>query len=376
MKYIKLSLKIIGLSLLAIVVLVALVVSVFVNTSPEFGAAPSEAQKKEYAKTNHYKDELFVNQIASEMDVDYIKGIQEMMTDDPSRQPVRSIEVVKLDSFDVLSYAAVPRLTWFGHSAFLLEIKKYNILLDPMLGETPAPHPWLGQKRYSKELPIEIEELPFIDAVVFSHDHYDHLDYTTIQKIKHKVGMFFVPLGVGNHLRAWGVDVDKVVELDWWQEATFEDMTFVCTPSRHFSGRGLFDRSTTLWASWVLKSDTCAVYFSGDSGFGPHFKEIGDKYGPFDIGLMECGQYNEQWHAIHMMPEETVQAGIDIRAKRIVPIHWAAFTLSLHSWTDPIERVMKEANRLSVPLTSPQIGERFTLDGAGATTKPWWEAYK
>lgn len=376
MGLIKKIIKMIVYSILGLIGLFVLIGFIFVKFSPQFGAGSSNEQKDAYAKTGHFEDGVFVNQIPSEMNINYIKGIREYFKKDPTREPKLDIEVKHIDSTEIINYVAVkPRLTWFGHSSFLLEIDQLNILLDPMLGETPAPHPLLGNKRYSKELPIEIEQLPFIDAVIFSHDHYDHLDYETIMKIKDKVGKFYVPLGVGNHLISWGVPEENVYQLDWWEEIKFRHITLVCTPSRHFSGRGLTDRAKTLWSSWVIKTISSSVYFSGDSGYGPHFKEIGDKYGPFDIGLMECGQYNEDWHAIHMMPEETVQAGLDIKAKRIVPIHWGAFTLSLHSWTDPIERVIAKAEELNVQVVSPEIGQSFDIDGIGATLEKWWERY-
>lgn len=376
MKILKLALKWFGLFILFSIVLLIATGTLFVNLSPQFGRTPSDEQKVEYAKTDHYKDGIFVNELESVMDINVIDRIQEYFKNDPSRQPSIHLPVAQIDSLEVVNYVAPqPRLTWFGHSAFLLEIDQYNILLDPMLSETPAPHPWLGQKRYSDSLPLEIEELPFIDFVIFSHDHYDHLDYETLIKIKHKVGQFYVPLGVGNHLREWGVPEHKIHELDWWDEISHNELKLVCTPSRHFSGRGLSDRAQTLWSSWIIQNPQHKIYFSGDGGYGPHFSEIGEKYGPFDLGLMECGQYHQDWHAIHMFPEETAQAGVDIKAKRIVPIHWGAFTLSLHSWTDPIERVIKAADKLQIPLSTPKLGVPFTINGEGCTTESWWNKY-
>ena len=180
--------------------------------------------------------------------------------------------------------------------------------------------------------------------------------------MKDKVSKFYAPLGVGLHLREWGVHPAQIVELDWWEEATHEDLVFKCAPAQHFSGRGLSDRGATLWGSWVIQSPTENIFFSGDSGYGPHFKEIGDTYGPFDFAMMECGQYNEMWKEIHMMPEETAQAGIDIKAKFIMPIHWGAFKLAMHSWTDPIERVIKKAQSLDLPVIAPKIGEPIYLE--------------
>ncbi len=188
-----------------------------------------------------------------------------------------------------------------------------------MFGNVPTPHPMLGGNSFSRALPIEIEKLSSIDAVLLSHDHYDHLDYGSVTKLKDKVKMFYAPLGVGVHLQEWGVEKERIVELDCWQEVTL-DLVFKCTPAQHFSGRGLI-RNGSLWSSWIINSGKENIFFSGDSGYGPHFKEIGDKYGPFDFAMMECGQYNEMRPDIHMFPEQTAQASLDIKAGRFMPIH-------------------------------------------------------
>ena len=266
----------------------------------------------------------------------------------------------------------IARLTWLGHSACFLEIDGKKILIDPMLGQHAGPLPLLSPKRYNATLPIEIEAMPYIDVVLISHDHYDHLAHGSIRKLKDKVGHFYVPLGVGAHLVSWGVEKRKVTELNWWDEAAFEEFTFVCAPARHFSGRGLTS-NRTLWSSWIIQSSSKRLYFSGDSGYGPHFKEIGDKYGPFDFSMMECGQYNIEWPQIHMMPEETVQATLDVKSRLMLPIHWGAFSLAMHPWTDPIIRVTAEAKNLDVRITTPMIGEVIALDSASISNSRWWE---
>lgn len=221
-------------------------------------------------------------------------------------------------------------------------------------------------------LPIAIEKLPKIDAVVISHDHYDHLDYESIKKLKTKVDAYFVPLGVGVHLEAWDIDSTKITEMDWWEEKTFENIQLVCAPAQHFSGRKFSNGQSTLWSSWIIKTDSTSIYFSGDGGYGTHFKEIGEKYGPFDFAMMECGQYNKMWPDIHMFPEETAQAGVDIQAKAIMPIHWGAFKLALHSWTDPIERVSKKAEELQIHLVAPEIGEPIVINALPKSNMVWW----
>ena len=376
MKKLKSTIKVIGIAIAGIVLLGVIIITLFINLSPQFGREATKAQKVEYVKSGHYNKGKFVNTRLTVMDLNYWELIKKLMKGSPNRQPGKDILVEKIDSTEIVNHEAnITRLTWFGHSAFLLELDGKKILIDPMFGRSPSPHPWVGSPRYSKELPIEIEKLPFIDAIILSHDHYDHLDYGSIQKLKSKVGAYYTPLGVGNHLEAWGVGKEKIHELNWWDKIMFDNIELVCTPARHFSGRGIMDRSTTLWSSWVIKGNTENIFFSGDSGYDDHFKEIGDKYGPFDISMMECGQYNEDWKAIHMMPEETAQAAVDLNSKLMMPIHWGAFTLAFHDWTDPAERVTKKADELNMPIATPKIGEVLIVGDSTYPQERWWTKY-
>ncbi|NEQ48726.1 MAG: hypothetical protein F6K11_01145 [Leptolyngbya sp. SIO3F4] len=351
---------------------------VFLQCSPQFGGSATDAQRQEYAKTGHYADGIFLNDEVIEMEINchsVTQMVKELINPHPNVAPERNITVLKIPApFFREAPDSVNTVTWFGHSTFLIQLEGKTILLDPVFGQYAAPLPF-GRKRFHKEMPLDLEELPELDLVVISHDHYDHLEYKSIKALRAKTKQFWVPLGVGNHLRAWDVPETQIREFDWWQEGQYEDLTVALTPSRHMSGRGLTDQSATLWGSWVFLGTNTRIYFSGDGGYGKHFLEIGQKYGPFDIGLMECGQYNKLWADVHMMPEQTVQAASDIRADLVVPIHWAAFALAAHSWTDPIERVVQEAARVQLPLATPQIGEPVVV---GASTYPdshWWEVY-
>lgn len=369
-------LKIVGITLGGLAVLLAIIITAFVNLSPQFGGTPSASQQKAYAASGHYKDGKFENLVPTSLDLGFTKTVSMMrdffFNDVADREPNALLPIDKIDSADVSDRATdIARLTWFGHSACFLEIDGKKILFDPMLGQYAGPLPLLSPKRFNHELPIEIEALPFIDAVIISHDHYDHLDYGSIIKLKDKVGRFYVPLGVGAHLTAWGVKPENIIELNWWEETRHEGFTFIYTPARHFSGRG-FTRNTTLWSSWIVQSATQRFYFSGDSGYGPHFKEIGDQYGPIDFVMMECGQYNELWTDIHMMPEQTVQATLDVKGKLLLPIHWGAFALAMHSWTDPITRVTAEAVIAKLPIATPKIGEPVLLDYKKIPDSKWW----
>jgi L-ascorbate metabolism protein UlaG (beta-lactamase superfamily) len=241
-------------------------------------------------------------------------------------------------------------------------------------GFRASPVSFGGSKRYTGSMLHVIDEMPSIDAVFITHDHYDHLDYSSILRLNDKTAHFFVPLGVSNHLIRWGVPKEKITELNWWDEAEFEGLQIAFTPSRHFSGRGLFNRDTTLWGGWVILGKNSRFYTSGDGGYGEHFKEIGNKYGPFDVALMEGGQYDSRWSEIHMTPEEAIQAHQDIKGKDMMLIHWGAFTLAYHGWTEPIERAASAAKEAGIHLIAPQIGETVSLNGENFSSSmtPWW----
>lgn len=343
--------------------------------SSVFGGKSSTQKVHSFNLSKNFRKGKFVNQIPTLMD-DGLKTMFTILGDfikgNPKAKPNWVIPVEPFHAVDLQIKQQQTRITWFGHSTALLEIEGKILLLDPVFTENPTPFPLIGGKRYSRTLPIELEKIPHIDAVIVSHDHYDHLDYATINKLKIKTKNFFVPLGVGSHLERWGVDNEKIRELDWWNESEFAGLRFTCTPARHFSGRSLFDRDKTLWCSWVLEGKKAKLYFSGDSGYGPHFAEIGEKYGPFDLTLMECGQYDERWAAIHMMPEQTVQAQLDVKGKMMIPIHWGAFTLAFHDWSEPIERVTKAANKRGVAIATPKIGEAVIIGADEYPSSVWW----
>jgi len=361
---------------LSLITLLIIIGVLFINLSPQFGGLASKQQQELFSKSKHYKDGKFLNNGGIKMEMslkDSFKAMWILFKSNSKAEPNKNIAVQKVDSISIANYNSKTRFIWFGHSTFLLQIKGKNLLIDPMFGDVPAPNPLLGNKRFSNELPIEIEKLPSIDAVLITHDHYDHLDYESIQKLKDKVKLFFTPLGIGIHLLKWGVEKERIIELDWWQEIKFDDLTIRCTPAQHFSGRGISDREKTLWCSWIIESDDENLFFSGDSGYASHFKEIGEKYGPFDFAFMECGQYNNLWPLVHMLPEETAQAGLDIKAKKMMPIHWGAFKLASHSWTEPVERISKKAKELNVDLVIPKIGEIIEIGlNDSEEIYPWW----
>ncbi len=367
-------------TLLGIIVFIVIVYQLFINFYPSFGGNISEERRKIYSKSKQFKNGVFQNKIGRISRSNFRKQLRIayrfFFEKVENGRPEQDLPVKKLDSIKIADYKGSARLFWYGHSAFLLQIDGKNILLDPMFGKVAAPLEWMGSNRFNSELPLEIEKLPQIDAILFSHDHYDHLDYKSVIKLKDKTEHFFVPLGVGVHLEAWGVPKNKITELDWWQNFTYKQLELVCTPAQHFSGRKIGNMMNTLWSSWVIMSKSEHIFFSGDGGYASHFKEIGNKYGPFDIALMECGQYNKMWKKVHMTPEETAQAGIDIKAKKLIPIHWAGFKLAFHSWTDPITRVKAKAKELNLNLVTPLIGEEVIVRDSTKIYADWWNLEK
>lgn len=257
-----------------------------------------------------------------------------------------------------------------GHSTVLLRLDDKWILTDPVFSDRASPVQWMGPKRFHQP-PIALNDLPDIDVVLISHDHYDHLDKVTVKTLADKVGCFLVPLELGKLLVKWGLPAEKIHEFSWWQRAKIAGIEFAFTPTQHFSGRGLNDRNSTLWGSWVMRGSQQSVFFSGDSGYFSGFKQIGERFGPFDLTLIETGAYSSLWSEVHMFPRESLQAHLDLRGKVMLPIHNSTFDLSLHRWYEPLEQVAAHAQTMNVQVTAPMIGERMSL----AEPKPldkWW----
>jgi L-ascorbate metabolism protein UlaG (beta-lactamase superfamily) len=261
---------------------------------------------------------------------------------------------------------------WFGHSSYFIRANGKTILVDPVFSGSAAPFSFMV-KAFPGANAFSVDDMPVIDFLVITHDHYDHLDYTTIRKLKDKVTHIYCSLGVGIHLMYWGIEKEKITELDWWQEATLDaGMKLIAAPARHFSGRGL-KRAQSFWSSFVLITPQLRLYLGGDSGYDSHFKEIGKKFGPFDLAILEAGQYNVMWPLIHMMPEETVQAAIELQAKVLIPVHWGKFKLGMHPWNEPVTRVMAKASELGQIVATPRIGEPVQLPADRFQSEQWWK---
>lgn len=273
-------------------------------------------------------------------------------------------------SREILETAPDRSLFRLGHSTMLLKLRGQFFLTDPVFADRVSPVQWIGPKRFHAP-PIALADLPPIKAVILSHDHYDHLDYETVMALADKTDWFLTPLGVGDRLIDWGIDVRKVKQHDWWQITGIAGVRLVATPAQHFSGRGLLDGDKTLWASWVIIDDDLRLFFSGDTGYFDGFKTIGEEYGPFDITLMENGAYDAKWPDVHMQPEEVLQAHLDLRGRWLLPIHNGTFDLAMHTWQEPFDRIAALAEQHDVALTTPRMGEQLSLQAPHVASR-WW----
>ncbi|KLD63099.1 membrane protein [Dyella japonica DSM 16301] len=260
------------------------------------------------------------------------------------------------------------RSTWLGHSTVLLEIDGARVLTDPVWGERASPFTFMGPKRF-QPVPVAIDQLPPLDAVLISHDHYDHLDYPSIRALAKLDVPFITSLGVGVHLEAWGVPAERITELDWWESTTLPcGLTLTAAPSHHFSGRSLHDRNATLWSSFVLRGERHAVFFSGDTGLSPHFSEIGERLGPFDLVMIEVGAFHPSWGSVHLGPDNAISAWRQLGSGRFLPVHWGTFNLAMHPWAEPAEVLLA---RVPEGLVMPRLGE--VIEPAQfETVQPWW----
>lgn len=338
----------------------------------QFGGKMTEELRTRYAKSPQWKNGRFENLEETTMDIhftDMPNLLYQQLVNTKGRNPKQPLPIEPFNSETFLSDSSEPKFIWYGHSTVLMRWKGKTILMDPMLGPNASPIAPFSTKRFSESTLDLIDQFPEIDLLMMTHDHYDHLDMASINRLKDKTKEYFVAMGVGRHLKAWGISPENVHEFDWWGQQQFADIEITFTPSRHFSGRGMKDRAKSLWGGWTFRTNDFNLYWSGDGGYGDHFKEIGDKLGPFDLGFMECGQYNEHWHQIHMYPEESIQAAIDAGVQKAVPVHWGGFALSLHTWKEPIERFSEGSKTQSLNIITPRLGEFFSNTHE---SREWW----
>lgn len=295
--------------------------------------------------------------------------MKQMFIDRVSKGPT-DMPQTKPDLAEFLKPAPHLKFIWFGHSTLLFNLDGKTVLIDPVFSDYAFSMD-LFVKRFQAPV-LSLAELPKIDLILISHDHYDHLDEKTMKFFADKETRFLMPTGVGSHLVEWGISRERITELEWDQNATEFGIKITATPAQHFSGRSLFDKNKTLWASWVIQGQNDRIFYSGDSGYAEHFREIGNTYGPFDITFIENGQYNERWLDVHMLPEETIQAHLDLKGKIFVPVHWGMFALALHPWQEPVEKTRALALEKGIPYMSPMLGQMIDISEKNETIA-WWK---
>jgi L-ascorbate metabolism protein UlaG (beta-lactamase superfamily) len=355
-------------TILAILAFIAISILVIIN-QPQFGKHPDKVERKFFNSYVPYVNGTFQNQSPTPIMTNNgnIWNLIKLYYNKPKTEPSKPIPSIKTDllSLDKSKFS----ITWFGHSSYLIKLEGRNILVDPVFSEYASPFDF-GARAYKGTDIYKTENMPEIDLLIITHDHYDHLDYKTVLALRSKVKKIVCSLGVGAHLRFWGYNSEIIDEMGWGDYLTMDSLQLICTPARHFSGRG-FLRGKTLWSSFVLQSPSTNIYIGGDSGYDYHFKEIGQKYGPFDLAILECGQYGYYWANIHMLPEEVAIATTDLQAKALLPVHYAKFTLSVHPWNEPIIRLKNASVDKKYTLHTPMIGQTIFPKENNIYTE-WW----
>ncbi|WP_245957502.1 MBL fold metallo-hydrolase [Chitinophaga flava] len=332
----------------------------------------SLTSRERILRSRNFKEGAFQNLTLTPIkadDVTYFTMLKEAMNRPGNVKPEVPLPVVKAPLRAVSGYK--PVVTWFGHSSYLIQIKGLNILVDPVFSGNASPMPFTV-KAFPGSDAYTAADMPPIDILIITHNHYDHLDKKTIAQLLPSTKAIYTGLGVGKDIRTCGsYPADRITEMDWWETIQISDeVSLTATPARHFSGRGL-KRGGSLWASFVLHLHGYTLFLGGDSGYDTHFKQIGAEYGPFDLAILECGQYNYAWPFIHMAPEQTVQAALDLDAKVLMPVHWAKFVLSNHAWNEPPKRVTAAAAEKGLAVTTPMIGEQVIV-GESYPHQQWW----
>ena len=342
---------------------------------PPFGGKASGERLARMRANPHFHDGSFVNDLppAGYRFADVRALFVGQFFGDEERVPSTPIPIVVVapDALKAAPPSPGLRAFWIGHASVYVELDGVRMLIDPIFSEYASPFD-IGPRRFHPP-PIGLADLPPSDAVLITHDHYDHLDMRTVQQLAQRGTMFFVPLGIGAHLQAWGVPEAQIRDLEWWQEAPLRGVRIVSTPSRHYSGRGLADKNATLWTSWSVIGSKHRFYVSGDTGYSDHFARIGERFGPFDLAFVKIGAYGPgaPWLDIHMSPEDAVRAHRDVRARRMFPVHWGTFNLAFHAWNEPIQRALAAAGAHQVELVTPRVGEMVDADQPFQST-PWY----
>jgi len=350
----------------------AVAVAAFLQT-PAFGSLPSARSMERIRNSRFFSKGQFQNLSPTPNLTEgaTFPGVLKrfFFEKDKRVRPAKPLPVIKTDLRSLSVNDDV--LVWFGHSSYYFHLGGHRFLVDPVFSGSASPVSFTTKSFEGTEV-YSPADFPPIDFLIITHDHYDHLDYETVRDLQPTVKKVITGLGVAAHLRRWGYAEDKLVELEWEQMIQLDENTSIrATAARHFSGRG-FSRNRSQWSSFVLQTTSGKIFIGGDSGYDSHFKKIGEAYGPFDLAVLECGQYNEDWRYIHTLPEEVVQAAMDLEAEKILPVHWGKFTLALHAWDEPIQRVLNEAVLKHMPVFHPKIGQPINWKSEAMGTR-WWE---
>lgn len=336
-----------------------------------FGADPADERLARIKRSPNYRNDSFQNLEPTDVTrpgASSIGMVRDYLDKSPLNTPKTAVPSVQTDLKTLPDN--LPTVVWFGHSSYLIKHRGLTILVDPVFSGHASPVGFFGKSFPGSDV-YGVADMPAIDLLILSHDHYDHLDYPTITALTPTTKKFHTALGVGAHLERWGVSPDKIVEFDWNDtHVVSDDIKLTAIPARHFSGRSL-TRGKTLWTAFVLDLFGYRLFLGGDSGYDGQFARTGAQYGPFDLAILECGQYGADWPTIHMFPEEVVQAGLDLRAKTVLPVHWSKFALAYHAWNEPIERFTKRAGEVGLAITTPRIGEPVVI-GQTYPNERWW----
>ena len=357
----------------ALVVLVVVVmVAGYLWMREELGARPDEHARASFASSEHFDVErgAFFNVLPRVQHFSFGDLLEFLSESDTQTTPATPPEVIA-PRFSAEAPEGLA-VTWINHSTVLIEIDGARFLTDPVWSKGVGPADIVSRPRFY-EPPLELDALPPVDAVIISHDHYDHLDRQSVRALSAEGARFLVPLGVGSHLRFWGVPEQQITELDWWQERTIKGVRVVATPARHFSGRSVDDADATLWASWSFVGPGHRVFFSGDTALSRDFETIGERLGPFDLTMMEVGAYDQRWPDVHLGPEQALKAHAMVGGDILLPIHWGTFNLAMHSWVEPMERMLQGAREANVRLVTPRPGQTINASAPPAPQR-WWPA--
>jgi L-ascorbate metabolism protein UlaG (beta-lactamase superfamily) len=366
-------LKIFAILIISLTVVV-LVAGYIYMKQDKFGEAPGEKRIAAFNSSPNFKDGTFQNLMVTPELADGHTTFDVMYTflfkSFPRLRPLDTIPSIKNNLHAVPADSNI--LVWFGHSSFYIQLDGKKILADPVFSGNASPIPGTNLSFAGTDI-YTIEDIPNIDYLFLTHDHYDHVDYETLIGLRTKIRKVICGLGIGEHLERWGYSPDQIIERDWHQEVVL-DSGFIAyvEPARHFSGRGL-TRNNTLWASYLLQTPTMKIYMGGDSGYGKHFADIGNKYGPIDLVMLDNGQYDSAWRYIHTLPAEVLMAAKDLKARRLFPVHSSKFKMANHPWDEPLIKITELNKTYGFPLVTPVIGEIVNLNDTLRTFRPWWD---